>query len=134
MANITITNVDTGGVLIIGRNYADGTLQNADAEDPVSFAEGTILARHSSDLKFYPYDPAGSNGLNVPKAVLTYPVDAVPAASGVAVRVLTEGEVNQTRLVIHDETPITAAHLDMLRDYGITPVDVKQLGKLDNPA
>ncbi len=133
MSNITITNNDTGGVILEGNADTDGTLQNADEEDAVTFAEGTILARNSSDLKFYPYDPAGSTGLNIPKAVLTYEVAAVAAETGVPVRVLTHGKVNANRLVIHGGTTITAAHLDLLRDYGIIPIDVKQLGRIDNP-
>lgn len=132
MSNITITNIDLGGVILEGNADNDGTLQNADADDPVTFAPGTILARHSSDLKYYPFDPAGTNGLNAAKAVLTYEV-TVPANSGVAVRVLTHGKVDKGRLAIHDGTTITEAHLDQLRDYGITPVDVKQLSRYDNP-
>lgn len=132
MANLTITNNDIGSVVLERVGSADGTLQNADTDDPVTFVEGTILARHSSDGKYYPFDPAGSNGLNAAKAVLTYEV-TVAANSGAAVTVLTAGKVNSRRLVIHGGTTITAAHLDQLRDYSITPIDVKQLGQIDNP-
>lgn len=133
MANITITNVDIGGLVLEQVEAADAVLKNADTDDPVTFEKGTILARHSSDLKLYPFDPAGSNGLNAAKAVLTYDVEI--AANGESgVRVLIAGKVNQNRLKIHGGTTITAAHLDGLRDYGIIPVDVKQLGSLDNPA
>lgn len=132
MANMTITNNDLGGVVLELVGSADGTLQNADADDPVTFVEGTILARHSSDGKYYPFDPAGSNGLNAAKAVLTYDV-TIAANATAAVTVLTAGKVNQRRLVIHGGTTITAAHLDQLRDYAITPVDTKQLGQIDNP-
>lgn len=131
MPNITITNIDLGSVVLADDAWSDGLLRNAGGA-PVTFAEGTILARHSTDLKFYPYDPAGANGLNAAKAVLTYPVD-VGATSDAAVRVLIAGQVNQRRLKIHDGTTITAAHLDSLRDCGVVPVDVAQLGKIDNP-
>jgi hypothetical protein len=131
---ITITNLDVGSVVLEHGESGDGLLRNADAADPATFAAGTILARHSTSLKFEPYDPAGSDGLNAPKAVLTYEVGPVAAVTDVAVRVLIAGKVNQRRLKIHDATPITAAHLDALRDCGIVPVDVAQLGKLDNPA
>jgi hypothetical protein len=57
----------------------------------------------------------------------------VPATSGVAVRVLTAGKVCRERLVIHDDSLITTAHLDQLRDYSIIPIDVAQLGNIDNP-
>lgn len=128
MPNVTVTNVDTGGVLIEQGACQDGVLRNADTDEAVTFFEGTILARHSSELKFYPYAPAGSNGLNIPVAVLTYDVADVPLSSDVGVRVLTAGKVNQNRLRIHGGTTITAAHLDLLRSFAIIPVDVRQLG------
>lgn len=132
MPNMTIENIDLGGVIYNGHADTDGTLRNAAAE-PVTFAPGTILARHSTSLKYEPFDPAGSNGLNAAKAVLTYEIADVPATSDVAVRVLTKGVVNKNRLLIHDGTTITEAHLDQLRDYGIDPQDVKQLSRYDNP-
>jgi head decoration protein D len=132
VANITIENVDLGSVVLGLQGSADGTLQNADADDPTTFAAGTILARHTSDGKYYPFDPAGSNGLNAAKAVLTYEL-TVAANSGAPVTVLTAGKVNASRLVIHGGTTITAAHLDQLRDYAITPVTVSQLAAIDNP-
>ncbi len=132
MPNMTIENIDLGGVIYQGHADTDGTLQNADADDPVTIPAGTILARHSTDLKYYPFDPGGSNGLDAAKAVLTYDV-TIPANSGVAVRVLTKGVVNKNRLSIADATPITEAHLDQLRDFGIDPQDVEQLSRFDNP-
>lgn len=133
MANITITDCDNGSVLITGRGFADGVLVNADAVDPATFVAGTILARNATD-QFEPYDPGATppSPLLTPLAVLTY--DVTLAASGTTgVRVLTAGEVDQNRLVIHDGTAITPTDLDALRDYGIVPVDVKQLAHYDNP-
>jgi hypothetical protein len=131
MANITITNIDTGSVVLEKVGEAEGLLQNAVASE-VTFLAGTILARDASDLKFYPYADAGLDGLDAAKFVLPYEVTLAASASG-AVTVLTAGKVNQDRLVIHDETAITQAHLDQLRDYGITPVNVQQLANIDNP-
>src|SRR5688572_5100985 len=119
---ITITNIDVGSVVLEHGESGDGLLRNA-AGAPATFAAGTILARHSTSLKYEPYDPAGANGLNAPKAVLTYEVGPVAATTDVAVRVLIAGKVNQNRLKIHDATPITAAHLDALKDSTIIPVD-----------
>ena len=132
MPNLTIENIDLGGVILEGHADTDGTLQNDDADDPVTLPAGTILARHATDLKYYPFDPAGSDGLNAAKAVLTYDV-TIAANSGLAVRVLTKGVVNKGRLSIADGTTITEAHLDQLRDYGIDPQAVKQLSRYDNP-
>lgn len=134
MPNIITENVDLGGVVLEQEAAADAILRNSDADDPATFAEGTILARNSSTLKLEPYAPAGSTGLNIPVAVLTYDVGPVAAVTDVGVRVLTAGKVNQRRLIIHGGTTITAAHLDLLRSFAIVPVDVAQLGKYDNPA
>jgi hypothetical protein len=132
VANITITNIDLGSVALEVWGTFAGILRNAGvAED--TFAEGTILARHATDGKFYPYDPAEtSEDLEIPKFVLTYDVTAA-AESDNAVTVMSAGRVNQNRLVIHDGTTITAAHLDALLNRPIIPVDVDQLAKFDNP-
>lgn len=134
MPNVTITDIDLGSVVLELEATQEGLLTNADADDPATFAAGTILARNSTSLKFEPYDPGGSGGLGVPVAVLTYEVGPVAAASDAAASVLIAGKVNQRRLVIHDATPITAEHLDLLRSFAIIAVDVEQLGKYDNPA
>jgi hypothetical protein len=131
VANITITNIDTGSVVLEKVGEAEGLLKNAVASE-VTFLAGTILARDISDGMFYPYADAGLDGLDAAKFVLPYEVTLAASATG-TVTVLTAGKVNQSRLVIHDETPITAAHLDMLRDFGITPVVVEQLSQYDNP-
>jgi hypothetical protein len=135
VANLIITNCDTGSVVVELDGAEDGLLRNADADEAVTFREGTILARATADLKFHPYAPAGAGGLDLPVAVLTYDIVDVPAATDVAVRVLTAGKVNSRRLVIHGDppTPITAAHLDLLRSFAIVAVDVQQLGAIDNP-
>lgn len=67
-----------------------------------------------------------------PKFVLTYEV-VLAASSSVAVQVLAAGKVDQSRLLIHDETAITAAMLDDLIARTIIPVYRKQLAKIDNP-
>jgi hypothetical protein len=134
VANSEITNIDAGSVVLEQDACQDATLRNSDADDPATFAAGTILARNSGTLKLEPYDPAGATGLNIPVAVLTYEVGPVAAVTDVGVRVLTAGKVSQRRLVIHGGTTITAAHLDLLRSFAIIPQDVRQLGKYDNPA
>lgn len=215
MPNITITNIDLGSVVLDGRAWADGLIDNVEITEQ-TFAAGTILARSVSTGKFVPYAPAavedtivdvtvdvadipantapdtavtvpgakvgdivtiqplgtwpvglgqptgrvlvdgtvqmrtpnvtagainpGSQDFRFslnhdvarPAAVLTYPV-TVAASSSAAARVLIDGEVNQGRLVIHDETAITAHHLDALRGASIVAVAVNQLSKVDNP-
>jgi hypothetical protein len=134
VANITIENIDLGSVVLEQDACQDAILRNSDADDPDTFVAGTILARNSGTLKLEPYNPGGSTGLNIPVAVLTYDVGPVPAVTDVGVRVLTAGKVSQRRLKIHGGTPVSAAHLDLLRSFAILPIDVVQLGKYDNPA
>jgi hypothetical protein len=129
MSNMKITNVDTGSVVLDDAEYRDETLTVGGA---VTVAEGTILARDSGTGKLVPFDPddAGGVGHEVAKAVLPYAVTTT-GAGDVAIRALVRGRVNANRLVIDDGASITADHLDQLRDYGITPVAVKQLGQYD---
>jgi Bacteriophage lambda head decoration protein D len=130
--NITITNCDAGSVVVELGGTRDGLLVNTVASQVV-FAEGTILAQHDTNGNLYPFDPdAVANDIEIPKFVLTYPV-TIGASTNAAVTVLTAGKVNQNRLVIHDATPITNVHLNALRDFSIIPVDVEQLGSIDNP-
>ena len=62
--------------------------------------------------------------------------DVVAAGAGdVPIQALISGEVRSNLLVIDadgDGTNITDAILDGLRDYGIIPVTVKELGEFDN--
>lgn len=81
----------------------------------------------SQDLRFFL-----QRDVELPKFVLTYEV-VLPASSTGPVCVMSAGKVNQARLVIHDETAITAAMLDDLTDRTIIPVNVKQLALIDNP-
>jgi hypothetical protein len=133
---VITTICDTGSALVELVAAEDGLLRNDDAGDPVTYVDGTILARAAADLKFYPYAPAGAGGLGVPCAVLTYDVPAVPGETDVPVRVCTAGKVNRNRLVIHGDppTPITVEHTDLLRSFGIVAIDVQQLGAYDNQA
>ena len=91
--------------------------------------KGTILARVTASGKLTPWVPAGSLGAEIPRAVLTYEVTRASAGDE-PIRAMVRGEVNRNHLIIHADgngNALTAAHLDMLRDYGLTPVDVQQL-------
>ena len=132
MPSITTTNNDLGSVALEVWGTLDAVLRNAAGTQQV-FAEGTLLARHATDGKLYPYDPADTTeDLDQPKYVLTYPVTAA-ATSDNRVTVMSAGKVNQRRLVIHDGTTVAAAHLDALLNRPIVPVDTTQLAKIDNP-
>ena len=130
MANITITNVDTGSVVLEAWATVDGILENTGvAED--TFVAGTLLGRSTADGHLYPYDSEGENGLDAPKYVLTYDV-TLAATSETPVTVLSAGKVNSNRLVVHGGS-VTAADLDALLNRPIIPIAVNQLGQIDNP-
>lgn len=133
MANIDITDINTRPVVIDGRSYEDGLLTFAGAD---TFAPGTILARNTSTKKFQLYVKGGSsNGNGVPRAILTSEV--TKAGSGdLGVRVLVAGEVNKKALIIDadgDGGNIDGNVLDLLRQTGLVPEDLDQLGRHDNP-
>ncbi len=132
MANIQITNVDRGAVVIEDGKYRDDTLTLAGAD---TLAPGTILARDNTTGKLVLFVKGGvTNENGIPKAVLTYEV-VTSGAGDVSVRACVGGLVNKKRLVIDadgDDSNVDAAVLDQLRDYGISAVDVEQLAELDN--
>lgn len=132
MSNITITNNDQGGVILEAGEFRDGLLTSG-AE--ATYAEGTILARDSSSLKYVPFVKGGSTNQNgIPKAVLTYELYADGAGDDPA-RPMVSGKVRKHKLVIHadgDDSNVDAAVIDQLRDYGLVVVDVSELNGLDN--
>lgn len=130
MSNLTITNNDNGSVVIEEWGWQDDILVFAGAGTVV---EGTILARSTVDSKMHVYDTAGINGLNIPKAVITYDV-AATGAGDVPIRQLIAGKVKKERLVIDadgDDSNITKAILDELRDFVVVPQNVQDLSVLD---
>lgn len=132
MANLEITNVDQGNVVLANGRFRDEPLTFGAGGTVVA---GTILARDSSSLKLVPYVKGGTtNGNGIPKAVVTYDVTATEAGD-VPIRALESGEVRAERLVIDadgDNSNVDAAVLDQLRDYKIVAQDVQQLSVLDN--
>lgn len=132
MSNITITNLDTGNVLLGEGEFKDELLTFAGAATVV---EGTILARDSVSLKMVPFVKGGVvNENGIPKSVLTY--DVVAAGAGdESIRSLTKGNVRVPRLIIDadgDGSNIDAVVLDQLRNYAIISVDVDNNSVLDN--
>lgn len=132
MPTSVITNIDNGSVALRDEEFRDELLTFGGAD---VLAAGTILARNTSTLKLQLYVKGGSsNGNGIPHFVLTYPVTAM-GAGDIPVRVLSKGVVNKKRLVIDadgNDSNIDGTVIDLLRQVAITPVDVKQLGVLDN--
>lgn len=132
MANLTITNVDLGNVILKDGEFRDDLLTFAGAGTVV---EGTILARDSVSLKLVPFVKGGvTNENGVPKAVLTYDVTAAGAGDE-SIRDMVSGSVRAERLIIDadgDGSNVDAAVLDQLRDYSLVSIDVQELNILDN--
>lgn len=132
MANLTITNLDTGSVIAESGNSRDELLTVAAAG---TIAAGTILARSTSTDKLVIFVKGGTTaGNGIPKAVLTY--DVVAAAAGdETIRALVSGTVRKERLIIAadgDASNVDDVVLDQLRDYNIDAKDVQELNNLDN--
>lgn len=125
---ITITNFDTGGVVMGNNEYEDGLLKFAGAD---TFVEGTILARDPSDDTWVPCDPDESDGTEIPSAILTIETAAL-AAGNVSIRGMISGKVRLDKLVYDGGQDVDVATVDALRSYGILAVDVEETGVLDN--
>lgn len=126
-----VTNVDLGSVILQDAKFRDELLTFGAAG---TVKEGTILARDSGTGKLVPFAVGGATGADVPKAIVTYDVTA-SAAGDVAIRAGVAGGFRKERLVIDadgDDSNVTDAILDQLRDYGLVPVNVSELGILDN--
>lgn len=128
MANMTITNFETAGTLILdSESFRDEVLTFAGAD---TFKKGTILARSSVTGKLVPYAVGGANGSGTPVAVLTYDVTR-GSAGDETIRAMVAGRVNKNRLIIDadgDGSNITNAILDALRGISIIPIDVAMIG------
>ena len=129
MPNPIVTEITTKGVVIIGAAFEDATLTAAAAE---TWPEGTVLAKADAEpAKYVRFDPAGADGVEVPKAVLSY-AQTFTAAGDVGGRVLISGEVRKSMLVDAAGVALTPAAIDALRDYTIITKSTTQLAEFDN--
>lgn len=132
MGNMTVTNVDTGSPVLQAGEFRDELLTLAGAG---TIKAGTILARDSVSLKLVKFVVGGATNENgIPKVILPYEVVAT-GAGDVAVRVAISGSYRKEKLVIDadgDDSNITAAVIDKLRDYSLIPVNVTELNIPDN--
>lgn len=130
--NMTVTNCDTGNVILGNTQFEDAALTFGAAG---TLKSGTILARDSVSKKLIAYVKGGSTNENgIPKAVLTYDVTATGAGDK-RIRAAIAGEFRKERLIIAADgnaTNIDAVVTDALRDYGLVAISVKELGASDN--
>ena len=88
----------------------------------------------AADGKMVPFAIAGAGGAQVPKAILTFDVTATGAGDE-AIRAGVSGSYRNERLVIDadgDDSNMTDAIRDQLRDFSLVPIDVQELSILDN--
>jgi len=134
MPNMTCVDIDVGSVGMGCEVYRDELITFGGAG---TLLKGCLLARSTATLKLIPYVKGGaSNGNGVVCAVLTYAVTAA-GAGDIKARVLIKGEVNKGRLVINADgtaANIDGTVIDLMRDVGITPIEVQQLAGYDQHA
>jgi hypothetical protein len=132
MPNVTATNIDTAELVLKSEETADGLITFGGAD---VLAKGTILARDSVSHKFVIFVAGGStNGNGIPKAVLLHEVTATGVGDRPC-RVLLRGTILKRKTIIDadgNDTNITGAVIDQLRDYGINLSIATQLGAYDN--
>ncbi len=132
MANLTITKVNLGSLILKDAQFRDDLLTFTGAATVLA---GTILARDSVSFKLVPFVKGGSANENgIPKSVLTYDVVATGAGDE-SIRDMVSGSVRAERLIIKadgDATNVDAAVLDQLRAYSLISIDVQELSVLDN--
>ena len=132
MSNPVITNNDLGTPILESGEFRDDVIAFPGAD---IYVAGTILARDSVSKKLIAFVKGGvANEDGIAKTILTYDVEAA-GAEDVPVRVPQNGSFRKEKLVIDadgDDTNIDADVIDGLRDYGLVPVDVKELNIQDN--
>lgn len=132
MANMTVTNNDLSGVILSDAKFRDELLTFGGAGTVIA---GTILARDSVSLKLVPFVKGGSTNQNgIPKAIVTYDVTA-GGAGDVPIRAGVSGVYRKEKLVIDADgnaSNVDNAVMDQLRDYGLTPLNVRELNIKDN--
>lgn len=123
--------VGAGGTTVIESNGLQFTVTDG-ATDFIVGDKFSLTVAADGDL--VPYVIAGAGGAQIPVAILTYDVTATGAAD-IPVRAGVKGSFRKERLVIDadgDDSNITNAILDQLRNYGLVAINVNELNILDN--
>ena len=126
MANITITNCDTGSIMLGGEEWEDGVFAAAAGGN---VPQGTVLEKSGTDYVFASATPTAGAAL----AVLPYDLE-IAAAGDIPIRALIAGRVNRSRLRLNGSTdPVPPEVVDALRNFSIIAVPVEQCSAFDNP-
>jgi hypothetical protein len=116
----TVVEADTTATVTVS---GDAAVIKATTE--LDFTGGTALTAFGLSVETI---TANENG--IPKAVMPYELSGTNGDN--YIRAIIAGEVDENRLSIADGTTITKTHTDLLRNYGIVAVDVKELNIQDN--
>jgi hypothetical protein len=132
MANIVVTNVVTGEVVLRNGEWSDNVVTLGAG---ITLLKGTLLARETATQKLLPYVKGGDPTVDgTPTAVITYEFTSV-AAGDYTIRPAIKGTLSFEKLVIAvdgDNSNIDQVVRDELRTYALPVVDVRDLTELDN--
>jgi len=130
MANIEITNNNTGSVGVLNLQYQDEIITMT---APVTLAAGTLLGRITTGGKMTAYTSGATDGSEVAAMVLQDDLEFTGTGSvDIPCRPIVAGTVNRDKLVAHGVGAITVPESEMLRDYGIVSLTATELTQLDN--
>jgi len=131
MSNAASLQIDPSSFVLHLGLTEKATLKTAGA---VTYPEGLILARDTTDSKLVPYVSGGANGTGTPAFVLLKEIVATGAAD-FQIWAMTKGAVKLDKaLVWNGGTPIgtTAPERDVLRSFDIDVKPVEDLNFYDN--
>ena len=115
--------------------FNEGGIQIVVTEGAADFIVGDKFALAVvANGKMLPFAIGGVAGVGIPTAILIYDVEAVGAGDE-SIRALISGSVREEKLIISadgDNSNITDAILDQLRDFTIVSQSVSELNKPDN--
>lgn len=130
-SGISLT-VGAGATTIV--NAGGLTFTVTDGATDFVIGDSFALTVATAGGKMVPFATDGAGGAQIPKEILTYEVTAT-GAGDIPIRGGVSGEYRKERLVIDadgDDSNVTNAIIDQLRDYGLVPINVTELNILDN--
>jgi len=130
---MTVTNEDVGSPKLFGTVMDTRETFLGLAVD-TTYPAGTLLGRVTASGKLSPAVVGAGDGTAIPVAVL--PEDTLTAnpVVDIPIQAVVGGQVNLDRLIFAPALVgvLTPAQKDLIRDFGIIPLNVTELGQLDN--
>ena len=134
LGGMAVQNNDIGSAVIFGAVFDDAVFLGLAVS--TTYPAGTVLGRVTASGKLSPSDVGAVDGTETPVAMLATDVITAAVLVDINIRVLIEGQVRLSKLIIAPATVgvVTAAQKDQLRDFGIVALQTTELSKLDNQA